>query len=110
MNVSLDSAPKCQISADGTHIILGDWTNSPGSSSDARKNLHSVGQQSKGGLTNNALSSAISSNLNGSGGSSVNKTNLSPDEVFLNSIKPGTNAAQSGPSHTTSSVSHLGQA
>ena len=98
MNVSLDSAPKCQISPDGTHIILGDWTNTPGSSSDARKNLQSVAK----GLTNNALSSALSSNLNGSGGSSVNKTNLSPEEIFLNSVKPGANASNSSLSNAAS--------
>ena len=36
MNLTLEPAPKCQISADGTHIILGDWSNVP-SSTDARK-------------------------------------------------------------------------
>ena len=51
------------------------------------------GQQNKGGLSsqNNALSSAISSGLNGVGGSSV-KTNMTPEEVFLNSIKSNNNA------------------
>ena len=39
MSVTLDPAPKCQISTDGTQVILGDWTNAPGSASDVRKNM-----------------------------------------------------------------------
>ena len=51
----------------------------------------------------------MSSNLNGSGGSSVNKTNLSAEEVFLNSIKIGANASLQGNSPHTASA-HLGGA
>ena len=53
----------------------------------------SGGQQNKGGISsqNNALSSAISSGLNGVGGSAV-KTNMTSEEVFLNSIKSNNSA------------------
>ena len=74
---------------------MGDWTNAPGSASDVRKNMQSMsgGQQNKGGISsqNNALSSAISSGLNGVGGSAF-KTNMTSEEVFLNSIKSNNNA------------------
>lgn len=39
MNVTLDAAPKCQISPDGSHIMLGDWTNQPGLAHDTRKSF-----------------------------------------------------------------------
>lgn len=35
MPLMIEPAPKCQISADGAHIILGDWTNAPGSSTNS---------------------------------------------------------------------------
>ena len=56
----------------------------------------SGGQQNKGSISsqNNALSSAISSGLNGVGGSAV-KTNMTSDEVFLNSIKSNNSASSS---------------
>lgn len=90
MHVNLEPAPKCQISQDGTQILLGDWANAPGNASgDQKKNYSSINK----GLssTNNALSNAINSNLNGAGGPSV-KTNLSPEEVFLNSVRQGDSA------------------
>lgn len=38
MHPSLESAPKCQIASDGNQIVLGDWTNVPGTqTSDSRK-------------------------------------------------------------------------
>jgi len=64
MNTVLEPAPKCQIAADGSHIILGDWSNSP-SSTDPRKGTYPTNSQlgqSKLGQ-NSALSNAISSNL-----------------------------------------------
>ena len=95
MNVTLEPAPKCQISADGTQIMLGDWTNAHGGgANDPRKNnltpLNKV--TSSGG--NNALSSAISSGLGGGAGGSAIKSNLSAEEVFLNSVKLGVSASQ----------------
>jgi hypothetical protein len=43
MNATLEAAPKCQISQDGTQILLGDWTNVPGSASgDPRKNFSTI--------------------------------------------------------------------
>ena len=129
MNVTLDSAPRCQISPDGSHIMMGDWTTTSNTSASGcltneyrstskNSNLQSVGgggQQSKGGsnnaslAANNALSSAINSNLNagqGGGSSSLNKTNYSAEEVFLNSIKFGGSSATQGTTGVGGSSSH----
>ncbi len=73
MNLTFEAAPKCQISPDGNQVILGEWTNAPGSSTssgDSRKNGGNFGNSQIGGASsskvggqNNALSSALSSNL-----------------------------------------------
>ena len=98
MNVVLDPAPKCQISSDGSHIVMGDWTNNPAQvSADGRKG-NIVGQQSgKIPANNNALGgSALGSyNLsNGTADRGSGKNNMTSEEVFLNSIKPSASASQ----------------
>ena len=43
MNATLEAAPKCTISPDGTQILMGDWTNFNGSvSGDPRKNFSAI--------------------------------------------------------------------
>ena len=88
MNVTLESAPNCRISADGSHITLGDWTNLPDSTTaDSRKNIAAV-QTSKSTLasSNAMINTGIGSSMSAGANQSV-KTNLSPEEVFVNSIR-----------------------